>query len=66
MIEQYRAQYDAIMREVAEDERDYRLATLMNDMERHFRIPAMQNKRWEADNPAVADLYREVSYARGL
>ncbi|WP_047794711.1 hypothetical protein [Exiguobacterium sp. JLM-2] len=66
MITTYRQQYEVIMDSPPGRQRDLRLAALMTDMERHFRIPAMQNKQWEASNPAVADLYREVSYARAL
>lgn len=66
MIERYRAQYDAIMQDPPGDERDYRLAALMTEMERKFRIPTFESKQWEASNPVVADLYREVSYARAF
>lgn len=66
MIEQYRTQYDAIMQDPPGDERDYRLAALMTELEGKFRIPALKDEQWEASNPAVAELYREVSYARAL
>ena len=66
MIEQYRTQYDAIMQDPPGDERDYRLAALMTEMERKFRIPTFESAPWESANPDVADLYREVSYARAL
>lgn len=66
MIEQYRAQYDAIMQDPPGDERDYRLAALMTELERKYRIPTFESKQWESANPTVAELYREVSYARAL
>ena len=66
MIEQYREQFDAIMDSVPGRQRDLRLAALMTELERKFRIPALKNTEWETSNPAVADLYREVSKARAL
>lgn len=66
MITKYREQFEAIMDSPPGRQRDLRLAALMTEMERQFRIPALKNDEWEADNPAVADLYREVSYARAL
>lgn len=66
MITTYREQFDAIMDSPPGRQRDLRLSALMSEMERKFRIPALKNTEWESANPAVADLYREVSYARGL
>lgn len=66
MIEQFKAQYVAVMDSPPGDERDYRLAALMTEMERKFRIPALKNTEWESANPAVIELYREVSKARAL
>lgn len=66
MIEQFKARYDDIMAGEAGAMRDYRLAALMTDMEGAFNVPTLKNDEWESANPAVADLYREVSKARGL
>lgn len=66
MITTYREQFDAIMDSPPGRQRDLRLAALMTELERKFRIPALKDEQWEASNPAVADLYREVSYARAL
>ena len=66
MIEQFKAQYDAIMDSVPGRQRDLRLAALMSEMERKYRIPALKDEQWESTNPAVAELYREVSQARAL
>lgn len=66
MIEQYRTQYDAIMDSSPGRQRDLRLAALMTELERKYRIPALKNAEWESANPAVAELYREVSQARAL
>lgn len=66
MITTYREQFNAIMDSAPGRQRDLRLAALMTEMERKFRIPALKDERWESANPAVADLYREVSYARAL
>lgn len=66
MIEQFKAQYDAIMSDRPGRQRDLRLAALMTAMERQCRIPTLKNDEWEASNPEVIDLYREVSQARAL
>lgn len=66
MIEQFKSQYDAIMDSPPGRQRDLRLAALMTEMERKFRIPALKNTEWETSNPAVAELYREVSQARAI
>ncbi len=66
MITAYRQQYDAIMDSPPGRQRDLRLAALMSELERKFRIPALKNTDWETSNPVVADLYKEVSYARAL
>lgn len=66
MIEQFKARYDDIMAGEAGAMRDYRLAALMTDMEGAFNVPTLKNDEWEASNPEVIELYREVSQARGL
>ena len=66
MIEQFKAQYDAIMDSPPGRQRDLRLAALMTELERKYRIPALKDEQWESANPTVAELYREVSYARAL
>lgn len=37
---------------------------LMNDMERIFLIPALNNEKFNEDNPQVINLYREISDSR--
>ncbi len=66
MITTYRAQYNAIMDSPPGRQRDLRLAALMTELERKYRIPALKNDEWESANPAVAEFYREVSKARAL
>lgn len=66
MITTYREQFDAIMDSPPGRQRDLRLAALMSELERKFRIPALKNTEWETSNPVVADLYKEVSYARAF
>lgn len=66
MIEQFKSQYNAIMDSPPGRQRDLRLAALMSEMERKYRIPALKDEQWESTNPAVAELYREVSQARAL
>lgn len=66
MITTHREQFDAIMDSPPGRQRDLRLAALMSEMERKYRIPALKNTEWESANSAVAELYREVSQARAL
>ncbi|WP_214798943.1 MULTISPECIES: hypothetical protein [unclassified Exiguobacterium] len=66
MIEQFKAQYNAIMDSAPGRQRDLRLAALMTELERKYRIPALKDEQWESANPAVIELYREVSQARAL
>ena len=39
---------------------------LMNDMERIFKIPALNDPAYNEDNQEVITLYREISNSRGL
>jgi len=39
---------------------------LMNDMERIFKIPALNDPAFNKDNEDVIKLYREISNSRGL
>ena len=39
---------------------------LMNDLERIFKIPALNDPAYNEDNQEVISLYREISDSRGL
>lgn len=39
---------------------------LMNDMERVFDIPALNDDEFNEDNPEVINLYRQISDSRAL
>ena len=47
-------------------EKNRRLAALMTEMEREFKIPVLRNEAWEKENKAVIALYRKISMSRTL
>jgi hypothetical protein len=49
---------------IEENKKDYKLAELMSEMERKFRIPSVRNEEWEQKNRAVIALYRKISLSR--
>jgi len=49
-----------------EPTRSHRLAALMTEMEREFKVPAIRNEGWESQNKAVITLYRQISLSRDL
>ncbi len=60
-------EYESIMRaDISPYDRSYRLAKLMTLMEREFRIPALQDAAWEAQNRAVIAMYRKISMSREI
>jgi len=38
----------------------------MDDMERIFGVPALNDPAYNKDNPEVIELYREIGDSRGL
>lgn len=44
--------------------RNIKLATLMTKMEQHFKIPALNSEKFNAENKEVIALYRKISDAR--
>ncbi|MDT3418190.1 hypothetical protein QO009_004115 [Brevibacillus aydinogluensis] len=58
-------EYENIMgSEMSNYEKDKKLASLMTEMEREFRIPMIQDKEWEEKNKAVIAMYRKLSMSR--
>lgn len=49
-----------------DDIKDIRLANLMTDLERAYRIPFLRDEEFERENPQLMMLYRTVSEARNL
>lgn len=63
-LSEYHRRYERIMTMVPGRERDRRLAELMTELERDFRIPTLRNSEWEKENRALIALYRKVSRSR--
>ncbi|WAA10313.1 hypothetical protein [Fervidibacillus albus] len=61
----YTKRFKEIMR-CSSSLRDLRLASLMNDLEQAYEIPALRNKEFEKQHPFVMQLYKTVSEARSL
>lgn len=64
-LQYYRDYYRNIMQlDCTDQERDFHLSKLMALMERHFRIPMANNEKYNRNNTAVIELYRQVSNSR--
>ena len=50
----------------SDDIKDQRLANLMSDLEKAYRIPFLRDEEFEARHPRLMAFYRSVSYARKL
>lgn len=63
----YNLRYEAIMHDqhLSSNERSRKLAALMTDMERQYKIPSLRNEAWEKVNKRVIALYRKISLSRG-
>lgn len=58
-------EYEFIIKsDLTSREKDRRLGELMTTMEKNFRIPLLQDLKWESENPEVIDLYRKLSLSR--
>ncbi|QGQ45694.1 hypothetical protein [Metabacillus sediminilitoris] len=54
------SQYETILHlNISDNEKDKKLAFLMDYMEKHFNIPTLRNVEWEKENKAVIALYRK-------
>lgn len=47
-------------------EKGFNPTKLMNDMEQIFKIPALNDEKFNEDNPDVIELYRQISDSRAL
>jgi len=56
--------YLALERIRSEFEQGINATQLMNDMERIFKIPALNSEKFNEENPEVISLYRQVSDSR--
>jgi len=50
----------------SEEIKDQRLANLMSDLEKAYRIPFLRDEEFEKKHPRLMKFYRSVSYARKL
>ena len=50
----------------SDDVKDQRLANLMSDLEKAYRIPFLRDEDFEKKHPRLMAFYRSVSYARKL
>lgn len=63
----YAKRFNEIMDSRSSDEvRDQRLANLMSDLEKAYRIPFLRDEEFEKKHPRLMVFYRMVSYARKL
>lgn len=52
--------------ELSEPHRTRVLSNIMTDMEHEFKIPMLNNEVFNAANPEIITLYKEISLARSL
>jgi hypothetical protein len=57
---------DILQSKLSSNQKDRKLAQLMTLLECTFKIPMLNNVRWEADNKEVISLYKRISLSRGL
>lgn len=50
--------------QMVKQDRNIKLATLMSKMEQHFKIPALNDEKFNVENKEIIALYRKVSDAR--
>lgn len=57
--------YEEVMSsDLPDQEKNIKLAELMTDMEREFRVPALRDPALEKENRAIIALYRKISLSR--
>lgn len=49
-----------------DDIKDIRLANLMTDLEKAYRIPFLRDEKFEREHPRLMAFYRKVSFSRKL
>lgn len=63
-LAKFRKDFEEILEDPNTSRRDFRLTTLMSDMEGKIQISLLQNLKWEAQHPKEIELYREISQVR--
>ena len=59
--------YEAIIHgEAKEPYRSRKMAELMDEMEREYKVPASRNDVWESQNNSVIALYKKISISCSL
>ena len=61
----YQTEYEEIIHS-DQPKRDMLLVSLMNELEKQYKIPMPRNKEWERDNPKIAAMYRKLMITRSL
>jgi hypothetical protein len=51
---------------IKEPSRSRKLANLMDEMERDYKVPAARNEAWESQNKTIIALFRKISMSRSL
>lgn len=57
---------EIINKEIKEPYRSRKLADLMDELERSYKVPAVKNEAWESQNKTIITLYRKISLSRKL
>jgi hypothetical protein len=64
-LTQINQEYDSIMQSnLTKNNRNFKLAMLMTQMEKQFHIPMLRNEEWEQNNKKLIALYRKISMSR--
>ncbi|MCR2820585.1 hypothetical protein [Lederbergia panacisoli] len=59
--------YEEIIHGVSKEPlKSRKLADLMDEMERTYKVPILRNESWESQNRTVIALYRKISMSRSL
>lgn len=64
-LKEINAAYEEIIRQ-REPMRSRKLADLMGEMERQYKIPMVRSEAWEKENRPVIAMYRKISMSRDL
>lgn len=66
-LNQINQAYEEIIHgEAREPFRSRKLAGLMDEMERSYKVPALRNEVWENHNRGIIALYRKISFSRNI
>lgn len=66
-LKEYEQKYGILMdSDMPIDRRDRQLSKLMTQIEKSFKIPSINDERWNSHNKEVIELYRKISNSRSL